>query len=341
MPIKLIPPRQGFSPYYYGRGTYLGIFVNRSTQSVRPAIAKRVIKGWETDIERGRFETKAGPTFMSAAVAYMNAGGEKRPVAKLIAHFGDKPLRPKDLGPDETLDQHWQDAIAAAAAALFPTHAAATRNREVYTPMSAILKGAGLKFGILRPTGSRGRELTGWLQPDEAERMFKEGSKLDAEFGTLLVFLCYTGCRLSEALKLKCDDLRIATSEALIRQTKNGDPRNVFLPEVVVAALANHPRGLEREGERVFRYAKSGRLYELLAKCAKAAKIAMPDREAFHIFRHTYATWMRRFAGADAKTLVGTGAWRSEQSASRYAHTIVSEESKRASMLPVGKSKAG
>ena len=79
MPIKLITPRKGFSAYYYGRGTYLGIFVNRSTRSLRPAIAKRVIKEWELDIERGRFETKGGPTFMSAAVAYMKAGGDRRP----------------------------------------------------------------------------------------------------------------------------------------------------------------------------------------------------------------------------------------------------------------------
>lgn len=329
MPIKLIPPRKGFSPFFYGRGTHLGQFVNRSTQALRPALAKRVIKGWEGDIERGRFAKAVGPNFTTAANAYMKAGGDERPIAKLIAHFGETDL--SAIGQGE---------VDAAAIELFPAHSAATRNREVYTPVSAVLKQAGIEYKLKRPKGSRGRELTGWLQPDEAERMFAEGRKLDAEFGALLVFLCYTGCRLNEALKLKCDDLRITTSEALIRQTKNGDPRNVFLPEVVVAALANHPRGLEREGQRVFRYAKSGRLYELLAKAATAAKITMPDREAFHIFRHTYATWMRRFAGADTKTLVATGAWRSEQSASRYAHTIVTEESKRASMLPVGKKAA-
>jgi hypothetical protein len=50
---------------------------------------------------------------------------------------------------------------------------------------------------------------------------------------------------------------------------------------------------------------------------------------------------MRRFAGADAKALVGTGRWRSEQSTSRYAHTVVSEDAKLAALLPVGKTKAG
>ena len=92
MPIKLIPPRKGFSPYYYGRGTYLGQFVNRSTQADRPQTAKRVIKEWESEIERGRFATDKGPTFLSAAVSYMQAGGERTYVAKLIEYFGEMPL---------------------------------------------------------------------------------------------------------------------------------------------------------------------------------------------------------------------------------------------------------
>jgi len=67
---------------------------------------------------------------------------------------------------------------------------------------------------------------------------------------------------------------------------------------------------------------------------ADAAGVNLPDREAFHIFRHTYGSWMRRYAGSDTKGLVATGAWKSEQSASRYAHTVASEESQKSAMLP-------
>ena len=146
MAIKLIPPRAGFSPYYYGRGTYLGQFVNRSTRTDRAAVAKRVIAQWEREIERGRFAQPTGPTFLSAAVGYMKAGGDRRPMAKLIAHFGDKLL--SDIGQAE---------IDAAALAIFPDHSPATRNREVYTPVSSVLKHAGIEFKIRRPKGSRGR----------------------------------------------------------------------------------------------------------------------------------------------------------------------------------------
>jgi hypothetical protein len=47
-----------------------------------------------------------------------------------------------------------------------------------------------------------------------------------------------------------------------------------------------------------------------------------------------YATWMRRYAGLDTRGLVGTGAWRDQKSAERYAHFVVSEEARRAERLP-------
>ena len=84
----------------------------------------------------------------------------------------------------------------------------------------------------------------------------------------------------------------------------------------------------------MFRHRPRGRLYKLLYQAAEAAKVTLPEREAFHIFRHTYGTWMRRYGRVDTKGLVATGAWKSEQSASRYAHTVVSEEAQKAAMLP-------
>lgn len=339
MPIKLKPPRkENGETNYRGVGTYLGIRVDKSTGAARPALAKRIIAQWERDIERGRFEQKAGLTFTDAAVRYIERGGDKRPVSKLIAHFRDKPLRPLDLAADETLEQHWQHAIDAAATVLFPAHSAATRNREVYTPCSAILKCGGLKFPLTRPEGSRGRELTGWLWPEQAEALLIEAAKLDTEFGLLCMFLLYTGLRLSEGARwFTCDKLRLQESYAFIPRTKNGEPRPVFLPPHLVAALANHPRGLDRGTESVFRFHKGGRLYDMLNLAAERAGVALPHRSAFHILRHTYGAWMRRYAGMDTSGLVATGAWKSRQAAARYEHTVVSEEAQKAVLLPAPK----
>jgi len=326
MSIKLIPPRPGFSPFYYGRGSHIGVFVNRSTKADRATLARRVIKQWEREIERGEFADKVRATFLSAAVSYMQAGGENTYIAKLIDHFGEKPLTEID-----------QAMIDGAATELYPLASAATRNRSVYTPISAVLRHAGKGFDMKRPKGAQGQQLTGWLTEEQAFALLSAAIKLDMEFGALCTVLLYTGCRLSEPLKLLCEDVNLAGSEFFIRTTKNGDPRRVFLPLTVVTALANHPRGLDRNGERVFRFTKSGALYDLLRDAAKNAGVTLPQREAFHVFRHTYATWMRRHAGADLDTLVGTRAWKSRQSAQRYMHMVTSEESQRAALLPAPK----
>ena len=54
----------------------------------------------------------------------------------------------------------------------------------------------------------------------------------------------------------------------------------------------------------------------------------------FHTFRHTWATWMRRYGGADVQGLVATGNWRDARSAERYAHVVARDEWNRVESLP-------
>jgi integrase len=347
MPLKLFPPRKGKTPYYSVRGTYLGIHVDRSTKVSEPKIARRILRKWECEIERGEFAPKPGATFAAAALAYMKAGGDRRPLTPLLNHFGETPLARID-----------QAAIDSAALTLFPDVTPATRNREVYTPVSAILKHTCQEFKIRRPKGSRGRVITKWLWPEQAFRIFAAARSIDPEFAILLEQLCYTGPRLSEELRLKCDDVRLSESFVFLGNTKNGEPRPVHLPPFAVASLANHPRGLDRKGERLFKFSKGGNLYYLLeTACRIACGLPRPARVKFgkreprpvyeldwvnfHTFCHTWATWMRRYGGLDDKGLVATGRWKDIASASRYSHTVVSEESRRADRLPTPMEKLG
>lgn len=163
--------------------------------------------------------------------------------------------------------------------------------------------------------------------------MFVAAGEVDAEFRLFLIVLAYCGPRLSEGLAISADDIRLPEAFGFIGTTKNGDPRPVHLPPIVVAELANHPRGLDRPGERLFRFSKNGYLYGLLKETRAKAKLGR--KFAFHTFRHTWATWMRRYAGLDIKGLVDTGAWKDAKSAARYAHVVISEEAKRSDLLPV------
>jgi integrase len=322
MPLKLYSPR-GRSPYYSVRGTYLGVYVNRSTKAGKRAIAVKALQQIERDIESGAFAVKGEATFASAAMSYMNAGGDRRFLKRLLEHFGDKPLKEID-----------QAAIDHAAVGIYPVASVATRNRQVYTPVSAVLRHVGARLDLRRPIGAMGGRSTAWLWPEQAEAIFAEAEKLDKEFAALLILLCYTGLRLSEALNLTWDNVRLADGYAYVPDTKSEEPRAVFLPPVAVAAMGNLGGG---ERGAAFRFTKSGHLYSLLKVAAFRAGVDLPERSAFHVFRHTYATWMRRYAGADSTALIATGAWKDRKSVDRYTHAVVSEESKRAALLPTPK----
>jgi integrase len=319
MPLRLYPPRPGH-PNWTIRGTYLKRYVERSSGTRDRKVAGKILKTIERDIERGAYAEPGEPTFASAAAAYMKAGGERKYMRKLLEHFGDTDIKRID-----------QAAVDVAAIALYPNAVAATRNRSVYTPVCAVLRHAGARLDLRRPKGGNGGKQTSWLWPEQAEAIFTEAEKTNKAFAALLVVLCYTGMRLSEALKLTWNDVRLADGFGYVPDTKNDEPRAVFLPPVAVAALANIERGSRRS---VFRFCKGGHLYSLLKVCAFRAGVDLPPRSAFHIFRHTYATWMRRYAGLDTKGLVATGAWKDRKSADRYEHVQVSEEARKAVLLP-------
>jgi hypothetical protein len=78
----LIPPRKGRWANWRVRGTHLGTYVDRSTGVRERTIARQIRDRWQREIERGEFERPAPapePTFGSAALAYMQFGGESRP----------------------------------------------------------------------------------------------------------------------------------------------------------------------------------------------------------------------------------------------------------------------
>lgn len=337
MPLKLKPPRPGKSPFYTVRGTHLGVYLDRSTKTANEALARKLKKKWEAEIETGEARVSKGPTFLEGALDYIKKGGDPRFLGSfdektkrwdgLIGHFGETPMAAIR-----------QAEIDEAAEKLYPLASGATKNRQVHAVVSIILKRAGFEFTIRRPSGAAGKKMTNWLTQDQAFALLREASKLDAEFGVMVTVMLYTGMRLSEALNMQIDTLEVDVAMATLPKTKNGAARGVYLPTVVLDALAKHPRGLQRPGQRVFRFTKCGRTYTLLSDALKAAGITLPPRSAFHVFRHTWATWMRRYGGLDTRGLVGTGAWKDAKSAARYEHVVASEEAKRADMLPVDNS---
>jgi integrase len=314
--------------------------VDRSTGTPKRAIADQQRRKLESQIERGEYPPKPeqpdAPTFLSAAVAYMKAGRSRRHVARLIAHFKETPL-----------DQIDQTAIDEAAVTLHPNVTPSTRNGSVYTPVSAILHHAGIDITVRRPKGHKGKVVTRFLLPPDAFDIIRAASVIDEEMGRLLTFLLYTGCRIGETLALKWENISSRERwEAYIETSKNDDPRTVRLTPDAIAAL-----GPIKPSGRVFRFHQGGHRNFLFlnAKVTASGLPAIPRPKpgermkipphrlswvTFHTFCHTWATWMRRFGGADLQGLVATGRWRDPRSAARYAHVVSHEEWARADLLP-------
>jgi len=336
MPFKLVPPRAGKTPYWSVRGTYLGCYVNRSSVSREKAFAEKLLTSLKRSAERGVLSGPKAVGFAAAASAYMKAGGDGKYLAPLIKHFQHTAIGDID-----------QVMIDNAALAIYPEATAATRNRQVYTPVSAVLKRAGEERKIKRPKGWRGRKLTHWLTPDQALRIFKATARIKAPKETkiklrvYLRMLCYTGMRMSEPLeKLAKSDVDLKARTATLRGMKNGRDRLVYLPPVVVKDLRQLPGGLKGPG-RLFSFHASGRLRKLFKMTLAEAGVVLPRRVAFHVFSHTWATWMRQHGGLDTLDLVRTDRWADPESADRYAHVVVSEQARRADLLPGAKRRAG
>jgi len=335
MPWKLVPPRAPHTKYWYVRGSYLRIRLDHSTGTGEERAARRILATWRQQAERGEFllehqkKQRNQPTFANAAIAYMRAGGEGQYLVPILKAWPVKMLADID-----------QISIDTLATELYPTASVATRNRQVYTPVSAVLKHVGIDRKIKRPKGWRGNKRTFWLRPEPTFALLAAATEIDAEFGIFCTLLNYTGLRLSEALGLLVENVDLSRAYAYVPTTKTDEPRAVHLPLVCVTALANHPRGLAGR-DRLFRFHNGGRLRDMLDEACKRSNVTLPDGTAFHVFRHNYGTWMGIYGGLDALGLIRTGVWADMDSVDRYRHSETSAEAKRADELPVpGRRKA-
>ena len=312
----------------YLRGTVRGQRVFESTGTSDPAVAEEIrIKREAELLHRSVHGVGVTATFAEAAIGYMEAGGERRYLGPLIQYFGKTKLVAIN-----------QDAIDRAARVLKPDAGPATINRQIYTPMSAVLKRAAKSDlceyrPIARPKQPVGR--VRWLKSHEAEQLI---AACATHMAPLVIFLLWTGARLSEALYLDWRDIDLHRRQVWFVNTKNDEARGVPLHGRVCEAIAKleHRTGavfLTHEGKPYARRAGGGGQIDtgFGAACARAGiKDFTP-----HDCRHTWATW-HYAANRDLGKLMELGGWKSVVMVMRYAH--VNTEHLRASIdqLPSG-----
>jgi integrase len=196
MPIKLVK-RHG-SDNWYMRGTVRRIRIDESTGVSARRAAEEIRAKREAELlEQSIHGRRATHTFAHAAASYLEEGGSRRFLAPIIQHFGVTLLARID-----------QDALDAAAKKLYPNGAASTRNRQFYTPASAVLWHAAKRGWCFKPIIERPPQPVGrirWIPISEADRLI---GSCAIHLRPLVIFLLYTGARAGEAVWLGVERCR-------------------------------------------------------------------------------------------------------------------------------------
>ncbi|MES2814489.1 MAG: tyrosine-type recombinase/integrase [Pseudomonadota bacterium] len=312
MPLKL--HRRG--AIFYLRGTVAGQRLYESTglDDRKAADVLRARREKEI-IERAAYGRSATISFAEAALTYLQSGGEARYLGPILQAVGPK-FRLVDMSNDQ---------VNRLAQLLYPTAAPATINRQLVTPISAVVNMAAdddlcPARRFRRRPGDNAR--IDWLTPEQAEAAFSVAGERGRR---LLAFMLGTGCRASEALRLERADLHLDTCEAWVAEAKNDDPRMVRYPLRTRAVLATGwlpdlgcifrtPKGLPYRLRGDDGRGLGGQVKGEMDRIRAAAGIPCLTP---HVLRHTWATWYyaqtRDFGG-----LMDLGGWKKADMANRY-----------------------
>ena len=237
-------------------------------------------------------------TFGAALNYYIDGGGEQRFLMPLLDAWEHRLV--KDVSPGDVIDL---------ANKLYPKAGAATKNRQVLTPVMA----------IIRFNAARGRCAPILVSRFEAKKVLKRRTATWEWVGklaltakpkiiALVLFIANTAARIGDALKLRWADVDLDAGTALLRDTKNGEDRHVTLRAETVAALrAIVPKKLGAK-ETVFKfYDRSDVSRQIKTACKKAGVEYIPTHG---IGRRLFFTSLMR-DGIDARTAAEAGGLKS------------------------------
>ena len=188
-------------------------------------------------------------TFARAAVLYAAAGGEVQYLPPLVRLIGDW-----------SVNQITQTKIDYAAAVLCGDLSPATANRQVYTPVSAVLKFCALRGWceyrrIKRPSAAK--RSSPLPSTEEVDRFVNAAGP---SLRRILIFLISTGRTVRETLRLDWQQVNLTRGTAQLRNPR-GQTTTVVLPPRVVEMMAHF---MHRAG-KVFRRPDGGPYSEILS----------------------------------------------------------------------------
>lgn len=345
MPLRVRKRRD--SPYYHAEGTVPGYGrVRESTGTSKLAEAREYAAELEarlrTEAKQGQPRKKAERTVADAIVEYVENTGRTQHLNRINEVLGRVPLSQIN---QETIDRAARKALAdykRGKKGVVRRYKPASVRRLFYAPLATVLHYAhdlGWMPYIRVKMPKAVRPPPRWADKQWFAEFFKVA---DADLRALVLFLAGTGCRVSEALNLRRRDVDLATGTAYVRTTKNGDPREVYLPPFVAEAIQPYVNSKEpgKKGRMVIPafdcpvfgvFKTRHSVNDALARAAKKAGIEYLS--SHKVGSHTFATNLARFAGMDSRALTETGRWKDPKSAAHYTHFVKREAAQKADHL--------
>lgn len=303
MPIRLVPPRTGRSPYWTIRGTLYGRTVDASTKATDKKTAQKFKERFELELAKDDQRRRSPTTFAVAADMYVQyrqpKKWDKTCIERLVGVIGEYRLI--------DLQQH---ILIEAANELYPDAAASTKNRQVIVPAAAILHYAAENNLCPYIQVKKFKERT-----PEPRAVSKEIAQAlitgsTGEMRLLLVWLFYQGWRISDVLRLQWAHINTGAAIVRYRISKTDDWRDMPLHPRVLQELESYH---DRVG-KVFHWSDKSNLYRDLRPICKRLGIRFTP----HMARHSFATWLAN-AGASPMELMEAGGWKDHKSVLRYA----------------------
>jgi integrase len=297
MSIKMLRPgtRNG-NKVYYARVTAGGKRVEVSTRTGNPRLAKR----YAEEIERRLFERGVtdGKTVGHAIDAFMTFQPRTR-------RDEDRLLSIKGLIGNRLISEIKQADFDECARVLCHGKSGSTRIRDVYAPLQAVVRHAGVHVPLKRPKVAKPKHRS--LTRGQRDLLLKNATDPDLKAWLCLMF--FNACRTSEAIGLKWGDVDLEQGIARIGMTKTDKEEWTPLHERTVSALANLPK----DRENVLRWKTRSGPTKPLKKLCKLSGVKMNP----HMARHTFADLFHE-SGGSLRDLMEAGRWASPTCALRY-----------------------
>lgn len=186
---------------------------------------------------------------------------------------------------------------------MYPKAEAATKNRQVITPITAVINYCAKRGKCHRLDVERFKVVKKPARVADMVWLGKFMRSASPHLGALAQFMAMTGARISDATALDWEDVNLFACTALLRDTKNGDDREAYLPPALLATL----EALEHRKGKVFLYAHRHSVRDpWIDCCARAGIDPIPPHDAG---RRLFATMMIQ-AGIDPVTVAKAGGWK-------------------------------